>query len=102
MDIPIELQYTLSKIGDHCPAAMTTFLHCLNRADETGSVRFTKEQIENDISESYTKFRNNIKALAREDLLEWHKMPVDGISVTLADMSLGGLYMGLELDDDEV
>jgi hypothetical protein len=79
----ISSQEILDSISRHCPEALSTYFQCVNRADAEGVVYFSREMIEVDLSETYTKFRNSIKALARENLLEWH--PSDhGISVTLA------------------
>lgn len=75
----------LERISRHCPSSLSTYLHCLNRADAMGKVYFSRHDIEVTMSESYAVFRNNIKKLARENLLEWH--PFDGgIAVTLADI----------------
>jgi len=84
MDIyNISSQEVLDRIARNCPKALGAYLHCLNRADPEGVVYFTKETIEIEMSESMTRFRNNIKALARENLLMWY--PFDhGIAVTLA------------------
>jgi hypothetical protein len=48
------------------------------------NIFFSKETVEIDMSDDWKKFRANIKALARENLLEWHPFN-KGISVTLAD-----------------
>lgn len=73
----------LDTISRHCPEALSVYLICLTRADDQLTVYFSKETIEVDLSENLRSFRNNIKKLARENLLEWH--PIDGgISVTLA------------------
>lgn len=70
-------------ISRHCPRALSAYVLCLSHADEEGRLMFTKTQILSDFSESYTKFRNDIKALAREGLLEWHEMG-ETLSITLA------------------
>jgi hypothetical protein len=84
MDIyNITSQEILDRISRHCPEALSTYLHCVNRVDAEGVFHFSREMIEVDMSETFTKFRNNIKSLARENLLEWH--PTNhGISITLA------------------
>lgn len=79
----ITSQEVLERISRHCPESLSVYLHCINRADNEGSVYFTKPVVEVDMSEGWTKFKNQIKKLARENLLEWH--PFDnGISITLA------------------
>jgi hypothetical protein len=77
-------QYILDTISRHCPEALSVYLQCRNRADAEGHVRFSRSLIEVDMSEDWRAFRNNIKKLARENLLEWS--PLDGgISIVLAD-----------------
>lgn len=76
-------QEILEVLSRHCPNAISTYIQCINRADENGSFFFSKTLVQIDMSESWAKFRNAIKKLALEGLLEWH--PVDnGIYVTLA------------------
>jgi hypothetical protein len=79
----IDSQIVLERISRHCPQALATYLQCINRADKDGTVFFSKELVEIDMSESWSKFKNRIKQLAREDLLEWHPFN-KGISITLA------------------
>lgn len=75
----------LDRISRRCPEALSTYFHCINRADQEGKVFFSKTCVDVDMSEEWRSFRNNIKKLARENLLEWH--PIDqGIHVTLADI----------------
>jgi hypothetical protein len=81
----ITSQEVLERISRHCPSALSTYIQCINRADDFGIVFFTKELVEVDMSEGWAKFRNNIKKLALENLLEWHPYQ-KGISVTLASL----------------
>ncbi len=86
MDIyDIEAQEVLERISRHCPEALSAYLQCINRADEKGIIFFSKKCVEVDMSEEWRPFRNKIKKLARENLLEWCPFN-DGISVTLADI----------------
>ena len=64
----------LDLIGRHCPRSLNTYLMCLGHSNEEGKSIFSKQQIAQDLSESFAKFRNDLKALAREGLLEWHEM----------------------------
>lgn len=81
----ITTQEVLDRVSRHCPEALSTYLHCVNRADEDGRIFFSKNMVDIDMSEDWRPFKNNIKKLARENLLEWH--PFDGgIAVTLADV----------------
>jgi hypothetical protein len=75
-------QEVLGALSRHCPRAISTYLQCINRADKNGKVFFSEETISIDMSESCTKFRNDLKALARENLLEWHPFN-GGVAVTL-------------------
>ena len=76
-------QETLERISRHCPEALSTYLQCINRADKEGSSFFSRQLVEVDMSDDFRVFRNNVKKLARENLLEWH--PLDnGIAITLA------------------
>ena len=84
----ITTQEVLDRISRHCPDALSVYLHCINRADNDGSVYFSRTRVEVDMSEVWHSFRNKIKKLARENLLEWHPLD-DGISVTLADLHDG-------------
>ena len=84
MDIyAVTSQEVLERISRHCPKSMCAYLQCLNRANSEGSVFFSRDVVEVDMSEDWKKFVNQIKKLALENLLEWHPFH-DGISVTLA------------------
>ena len=84
MDIySVTTQEILERISRHCPEALSAYLQCLNRANNEGTIFFSRELIEVGMSEEWREFRSNIKKLARENLLEWH--PFDGgLSVTLS------------------
>lgn len=79
----ITSQEVLERISRHCPESLAVYLHCINRADNEGTVFFSKSLVEVDMSEGWTKFKNQVKKLALENLLEWHPFN-NGISVTLA------------------
>lgn len=81
----ISSQEVLDRISRHCPESLSAYLQCVNRADEEGTIFFTRAMVDQDLSECWTKFRNNIKKLALENLLEWHYLD-GGISVTLAQI----------------
>ncbi len=86
MDIyAVTTQEVLERISRHCPDALSAYLQCINRANQEGTVFFSKDLVEIDMSEEWRPFRSKIKKLARENLLEWHPFN-DGISVTLADL----------------
>lgn len=81
----IRTQEALERISRHCPTALSTYFQCLNRSDDEGTVFFTKEKVDIEMSESWPKFRNQIKQLARENLVMWHPFN-NGISVTLVPL----------------
>jgi len=78
----ITSQEILERISRHCPEALSTYLNCVNRADKEGTFFFSRDLIQVEMSESWTKFRNDIKKLSLENLLEWHYID-QGISITL-------------------
>ncbi len=79
----ITSQDVLDRISRHCPESLSVYLQCINRANSDGTVFFSRQLVEVDMSEGWTKFKNQIKKLAVENLLEWHPFN-DGISITLA------------------
>lgn len=81
----VTTQEILERISRHCPEALSVYLQCINRANTNGNVHFTKNMVEVDMSEDWRQFRNNIKKLARENLLEWCPLD-DGISVSIAEL----------------
>jgi hypothetical protein len=85
----ITSQEILERISRHCPSAFPAYLQCLNRQNNFGKIIFSKDFVEQEMSESWTKFKNSIKKLALENLLEWH-LTKKGIEVTMA-----------AIDDDE-
>ncbi len=78
----ITSQETLDTISRHCPDAMSAYLQCVNRSDSDGYVNFSRQMVEVDMSENMRSFRNKIKKLARENLLQWHPFG-DGIAITM-------------------
>lgn len=81
----VTTQEILERISRHCPQSLSAYIQCLNRANDEGTVYFSKQMVDEILSEEFSIFRKNIKSLARENLLEWH--PFDGgISVTLANI----------------
>lgn len=77
-------QEVIERISRHCPEALGAYFICVNHANK-GRAYFSKSMVSIDMSQGWTRFRNNIKKLALENVLEWH--PIDGgISITLADL----------------
>lgn len=82
----ITTQEVLERISRHCPEALSTYFNCLNRCStKDGSVFFSKELVDVDMSEEWKEFRKNVKKLALENLLEWHPFN-GGISITLTNL----------------
>lgn len=82
----ITTQEILDRISRHCPEALSVYLQCLNRQDANCKVIFTREMVENDMSYGWAKFKNHVKKLALENLLEWHLLGSD-IAITLAEFN---------------
>lgn len=78
----VTTQEILERISRHCPEALSTYLQCLNRSNEHGFVYFSRDVIDVEMSEDFRPFKQNLKKLARENLLSW--APIDkGLSVSL-------------------
>lgn len=75
-------QTALWQIAESAPRAMPAYLLTLQQVDD-GSATIARSYIEQDKSLSWTKYVNDIKALARLGLLEWHRHG-DTLNVTLA------------------
>lgn len=78
-------QQSIENISRHCPRALTTYLLLVNRANTEGQVFLEKKTITDDLSESYRGFKNNVRKLALEGLLEWGEIN-GGISIILAEL----------------
>ena len=78
----VGVQDVLDKISRHCPEALTVFLQCINRMDDCGTFHFTRNLVEDEIGISWTRFKNHIRKLSTENLLEWHTID-EGIAVTI-------------------
>ena len=82
--IPLEV---IDQIGRHCPRAISTFAICAGHSDHECKAVLHRKQITEDLSESFCKFRNDLQALAREGLLEWHQMG-EYLHVTIVDFDV--------------
>lgn len=81
----INYQEAIEQISRHCPEALSTYFQCLNRADADKSSYFTRDIVEIEMSESWTKFKNHLKKLACENLICWQ--PIDnGFYVIVAEL----------------
>lgn len=74
----------LQQISNYYPRAISTYILCYGNMDDNREISFTKKQITDDFSEGYCRFKNNLKALARIGLIEWHEME-DKIHVIVGD-----------------
>ena len=90
-------QEILDRISRHCPEAMCVYLHCYNRMDMAGHVILTRKQIEEELCETWTCFKNNLKKLSRENLLTWAtNVKKDHIKIIMASVDYDP-----RMDDEE-
>lgn len=73
----------LDRLSRHCPEAISAYLHCISRANDEGKVVFERQQVSENMCESWIKFRNHIRKLALEGVLEYHLLE-EYLHVTLA------------------
>ena len=86
----INQQEVLERISRHCPEALSTYLHCINRSKNSDEIYFSKHQVEVEMSEEWIDFKQNIKKLARENLISWHPNDNDGVYVNVVDIDDNG------------
>lgn len=55
---------TVIKIADEAPRALSTYFLLLSDANKAGECWFSRDYIENTVTRSWIKFRNDIRALA--------------------------------------
>ena len=55
---------TVSRIADMAPRCMSAYFLCLHKADALGRCSFDREEIIHDKARSWTKFKNDLRALA--------------------------------------
>ena len=81
-------QEVLDRIARHCPRAMATYLQCINlsKNNPRKPITFTRYHIEREMYENFTMFKNNLKKLALENLLEWQLLD-NTIFITMADIN---------------
>ena len=79
----IPLSY-LFQIAEQTPRALSAYIVCFQMADDELSAFLTRDYIVKDRSMNWTKFRNDILALARIGLLEWHEIDKNTLKVILA------------------
>lgn len=77
-------QETLERLSRHCPRAISTYIVCLNHQDEDGELYLPKLDINEKLSCSYTKFKNDLKSLARENVLAWREVD-KGVRISVAN-----------------
>jgi hypothetical protein len=77
-------QEILFQISEQAPRALSTFIFLKNRQDDDHQVFIDKNEVTTSLSLSWTRFVNDVKALARLGLLEW-VISNQTLSVTLAE-----------------
>jgi uncharacterized protein YfaT (DUF1175 family) len=88
MDDRFISQTALLLISENCSRALSTYLICHKHSDQDHFLQVTKDQINIDESLSWTKFKNDLKALSRQGLLEWIDQDDDTINITLSEWDL--------------
>lgn len=73
----------LDALSRHCPDAISAYLQCISRADEHGNVLFNRNEINDVLCISWSRFRNQLRKLSLEGVLEFHQMD-DKIRVILS------------------
>lgn len=81
---------TLLQISEQAPRSLVAYLILKNNANEDGHVLLTKKRVTHDLSLSWTKFNNDLRALCRLGLLEWHLHRDGHLTITLAEDSSHG------------
>jgi len=81
----ITSQEILDRISRHCPEALSVYLNCINRSDADEQVFLSRDIVRDDLQMGWAKFKNHLRKLALENLLEWH-YDRDGILITLAEL----------------
>jgi hypothetical protein len=56
---------TVIKIAEEEPRALSAYFLCLSDSDRSGKAWFSKDYIQNTLARSWTKFKNDIRALSR-------------------------------------
>jgi hypothetical protein len=62
---------TVSRIADTTPRAMSAYFLCLHKADLEGRCEFSRDEIINEKVRSWTRFKNDIRALSGLFLLNF-------------------------------
>ena len=75
------LEYLLFA-AKHCPSAVYTYINLWRTQDSEHRIFCTRNLIRDEESESWTCFVNNLRKLAKQDLLEW-KFSKDENSVVI-------------------
>ena len=74
---------TVIKIADEEPRALSAYFLCLSDSDNYGKAWFSKEYIQNTLAKSWTKFKNDLRALARLLLIRLWIDELDEIRIEL-------------------
>jgi len=61
----------VSRIADTTPRAMSAYFLCLHKADLEGKCEFSRDEIINEKVRSWTRFKNDIRALSGLFLLNF-------------------------------
>jgi hypothetical protein len=72
---------TVFQISEVCPRSLLAYILCVRCADDDYFALMTRELID-DKSLSWTRFKNDVKALARLGFVEWREV-ADGIAISV-------------------
>ncbi len=78
---------TVIKIADEAPRAMSAYFLCLTDSNRAGSACFTKDYIQNTLTRSWIKFRNDIRALANICLIRFWIIDENEIRIELVQQA---------------
>lgn len=76
--------HQIFQVAEFCPRALFTYLFIEKNKDENCHLIVSRQVIVNDMSLSWTRFVNDVKALARLGILEWHQSH-DNLQIILAE-----------------
>jgi hypothetical protein len=75
----------LFQISEQAPRSLSAYIMLCHIADNDGRVEVDREWVENTKNLSWTKFKNDLRALARLGLIEW-VVSKQSVIVHIADL----------------
>lgn len=65
----------LVQVAEHCPKAMSTYLTLWREKPNSGSMIYSKSEVGSIMLLSWTRFKNDLRLLAREGILTVEEFP---------------------------